>query len=49
MNKTKPNKNRNGKGDRPRPFSVSREEFNKEFDRIFKEKKREDKKRVRKQ
>ena len=31
-----------GKGSKPRPFSVSQEEFDKNFDRIFGQKKKTD-------
>jgi hypothetical protein len=38
----------NGKGSKPRPFSVSREEFNSTWDNIFKKIPKEDKEVVKK-
>lgn len=38
----------NGKGSKPRPFSVSREEFNSTWDNIFKKIPKEDKEVIKK-
>jgi len=44
----KPKVGQNGKGDKPRPLLVPRKKFDENFDQVFKRKKDENKKRVRK-